>query len=392
MIDLVSLLVKAGDGGHGRVSFRREKYVPKGGPDGGQGGSGGDVRLVGSSRVNTLKHYAGKKEIVAQNGAAGGVRQKTGADADDIVLEVPVGTTVWLLAENQASYKRREKYSPEHHLTRGEVTFEQYHLAQEGQGIPPREEDELQPLAEGAEKIQLAEITEAGQEIILCQGGFGGRGNVSFKASTNTTPLQAEYGTFGEQKKISLELKLLADIGLVGLPNAGKSTLLSKITRANPKTADYPFTTIEPNLGVLNLAEGRDLVVADIPGLIEGASQGKGLGHDFLRHIENSQALIFVLFLEESVVSDEGLNDEKRAELVWEQYQQLRTELKEHNPELLAKPSLVSLNKLDLYSPELVAAIEKRFTTENLKLHVFSGFTGKGLEELLSSVAHLPQE
>jgi GTP-binding protein len=201
--------------------------------------------------------------------------------------------------------------------------------------------------------------------------------------------MQAELGTLGEQKTVTLELKLLADIGLVGLPNAGKSTLLSKITRANPKTADYPFTTLEPNLGVLTLPEGKDLVVADIPGLIEGAHQGKGLGHDFLRHIENTLALVFVLFLEESVVFDEDLTAEQKADLVWAQYQQLQTELREYQVDLLAKPSLIALNKIDLYPAELVTAIEKEFKKTGKEIYAFSGFTGEGLIVLINKLARL---
>jgi GTP-binding protein len=383
MIDLVSLVIKAGNGGNGKVSFHREKYVLKGGPDGGHGGDGGNVVFRGSRHFNTLKHYAGKKEILAQSGGVGGRRKKSGAKGESTVMEVPLGTVVWLEAENEPSRRRRNKYDPQHVLTRGEVTHEIYEVAKEGNAPPFREPADLIPLSS---KEKLIEITEEGQEIVLCQGGFGGHGNISFKSSVTTTPLIAEYGTFGEQKQIILELKLLADIGLVGYPNAGKSTLLSKITRAHPKTADYPFTTIEPNLGVLNLPEGRDLVVADIPGLIEGASEGKGLGHDFLRHIENCRMLLFVLFLEENVVSDTQLSNAQKAEKVWEQYQQLRKELERYQNDMLQKPSLISLNKTDIYPAELTQEIQARFTAEQLTLMPFSGFTGQGLPELVKHI------
>ena len=239
------------------------------------------------------------------------------------------------------------------------------------------------------EKIKLVEILEEGQKVVLCQGGFGGRGNVSFKSSINTTPLEVEYGSTGEHKKVVLELKLLADIGLVGYPNAGKSTLLSKITRANPKTADYPFTTIEPNLGVLTLPEGKDLVVADIPGLIEGAHSGKGLGYDFLRHIENTRVLLFILFLEENIVSDVNVTSKTKADLVWQQYQHLCSELTAYQTEMLQKPSLIALNKIDIYPAELIKAITSRFQKAQQTILPFSGFTGEGLAELTKQVASL---
>jgi GTP-binding protein len=194
--------------------------------------------------------------------------------------------------------------------------------------------------------------------------------------------MEAEHGTFGERKQVTLELKLLADIGLVGLPNAGKSTLLSKMTKAHPKIANYPFTTIEPNLGVLHTSQG-DLVVADIPGLIEGAHEGKGLGLDFLRHIENCRVLVCVLFLEESVVSDGSLSAENKAEMVWRQYQQLVRELTEYQEEMRQKPLVITLNKTDLYSPELLVAITERFRKEKLPILLLSGFTGAGLPEVV---------
>lgn len=388
MIDLISLTLQAGNGGNGKVSFFREKYITKGGPDGGHGGDGGSVILVGTRRFNTLKHYAGKKGIRAESGAKGGRKKKTGANGADALMEVPLGTVVWLTAENQASTFRRQKYGIEHILSRREVNFQEYRVGIATANPEPRVEDTPQSLFARA---KLIEITQEGQRVVLAQGGFGGRGNIAFKSSTNITPLEAQYGTFGEQKFVTLELKLLADIGLVGLPNAGKSMLLSKLTHAHPKIANYPFTTIEPNLGVLSVPGGGDLVVADVPGLIAGASQGKGLGLDFLRHIENCQVLIFVLFLEESVVSDESLTDQQKADTVWNQYQQLRDELHAYQAEMLKKPSVVALNKIDVYSPELIGAIEQRFEKEQQTILPFSGFTGKGLPELIESVTHRSQ-
>lgn len=388
MIDLVSLTLRAGDGGDGKVSFRRAKYVLKGGPDGGHGGDGGDVILVGTRHLNTLKHLAGKKEILASVGQRGGRRQKTGERGEDVVLQVPLGTVVWLEADNPSSQHRRAKYGPEHALTRGEVPHHTYAVGTEGAAPPARNFEPVEPVTP---RLRLVEITQEGQTVVACQGGFGGRGNMAFKSSVNTTPLMAEYGTPGEVKQVTLELKLLADIGLVGYPNAGKSTLLAKLTRANPKTADYPFTTLEPNLGVLHLSDQRDLVLADIPGLIEGSGQGKGLGHDFLRHIENCRALLFVLFLEENVVSDSQLTDQAKAKQVWDQYQQVRQELQQYQPELLQKPSIVALNKTDLYSGDLLKAIQTVFESHNTTLHAISGFTGQGIPTLSQAVDILVQ-
>jgi len=385
MIDLVKLTILAGDGGHGRVSYRREKYVLKGGPDGGFGGDGGSVIVRATKKINTLKHFSGKKEIVAKAGEIGGRRKKSGEKAADVILEVPVGTVIWLEAENKISSYRRKKYGVEYPLNRSEVAGEKYFVEKEGQGIPFRPVEELIPV----EKQALFTFTEADQEVILCQGGFGGRGNISFKSGSNTTPLEAEYGTVGEKKVIIFELKLLADLGLVGYPNAGKSTLLSKITKANPKTANYPFTTIEPNLGVLSLSEGRDVVVADIPGLIEGASEGKGLGLDFLRHIENSQALLYVLFLEEAKLAEASLSNEDKAELVWHQYELLQKELRTYHQALLEKPYLVSINKLDIYDKALQTALVARFKQAGVEVNLFSGFTGVGLGELTKKIEQI---
>ncbi len=459
MIDLVKLNLLAGDGGDGRVSLHREKYRPKGGPDGGAGGNGGHIILQGDPNINTLKHYAGVKDFTAENGRPGGKNNKHGQQGTDVVLKVPLGTVVWLAAENDASGKRRKKYevpSVEFDLEEGadeeqevdedqaagedqlaaedsqesdqlnpfrlhinrnrdEVEFEKYFLQEEGQRPPAKEQDQVLPVDPAREAvpakdfskdifpdepnqqardqdkalessqtaIKLVEIRHKDQQVVLCQGGFGGRGNSSFKSSTNRTPLEAEYGTPGEKKTIILELRLLADVGLVGFPNAGKSTLLSRLTEAHPKIGNYPFTTLEPQLGVMTSDDGqKELIVADIPGLIEGASQGKGLGDKFLRHIQNCQALLYVLFLKEGDVFNEELSLEDKAELVWEQYQQLKEELEDHHPELLDKDSLVSLNKIDLYSDDLLLAIEDFFAKRHEEVVFFSGITGDGLSQL----------
>lgn len=388
MIDLIKLKLVAGDGGHGRVSFRREKYVLKGGPDGGYGGDGGHVILRATSHINTLKHLTGKKEISAVNGEVGGRRKKTGARGEDVVIEVPVGTVVFLEKENKASASRRKKYGVDYLINKSDLESNKYFVEKEGQGIPFREPDEVAEV----EREKIFSFDQDGQEIVVCQGGFGGRGNIAFKGSRNTTPLDAEYGSFGEQKLVTLELKLLADIGLVGYPNAGKSTLLSKITKANPKTANYPFTTIEPNLGVLSLSDNKDVIVADIPGLIEGASEGKGLGLDFLRHVENSRVLLYVLFLEEEQVSDDSLSADKKAALIWQQYQLLQKELSNYHQSLVDKPFLVSVNKIDIYDQDLKKAIKDKFKKEKQEVLLFSGYTGDGLEVLVKKLEQVLAE
>ncbi|MEA2056736.1 MAG: GTPase [Patescibacteria group bacterium] len=456
MIDLVKLTLLAGDGGHGRISLHREKCRPKGGPDGGHGGNGGSVIVVGDKNINTLKHYAGAKEFKAEDGQIAGNNKKTGASAEDVILKVPLGTVVWLTGENKTSSHRRRKYAkPDWShleqksesllgsqekseeqtpgsqtkqkkeqdecryrmnalLTNEQVKYKKYRFEQERERIPHREEDELESLnldevettdqireffaqdkitnihdsnSENLRGIKLAEITEHNQQIAVCQGGFGGRGNNSFKSSINRTPLEAEYGTFGEKKEVVLELRLLADVGLVGFPNAGKSTLLSKVTKATPKIADYPFTTLEPNLGVLNdERSGKDLIVADIPGLIEGASKGRGLGDRFLRHLENCKTLVFVLFLPEEVVFDDSLTNEQKAEQVFAQFKQLSQELEARHEELLSKSNLLTLNKTDIYTDELIDIVVNLFTKNGSKIFPFSAFTGDGLADVKREV------
>jgi GTP-binding protein len=404
MIDLVTLKLIAGNGGKGKISFRREKHVPKGGPDGGDGGNGGSIVIRASSAISTLRQYAGVKEIVAKDGQTGGKRKQHGQQAKDVLLEVPVGTSVSLLAENQTSAYRRQRYgflnedgsqrllrpadlqpeqTPVSSIARQRY-FIDYDVADGNLNLEP---DKIQALPEVEEICQLM---EPGQELVICQGGFGGRGNTHFKSSQKTTPREAEHGTFGERKLVKLELKLLADLALVGFPNAGKSTFLSKVTAANPKIASYPFTTLEPNLGIMRLKKlTQEVVVADVPGLIEGASQGKGLGHDFLRHIENCQALMYLLFLEEGIVFNQNLPIKNKSELLWQQYESLNLELKQHSVDLLKKPSVVTLNKADLYSPEEIKAFEAIFEKQKLKLLVFSAITGDGLPAIVKAIEKL---
>lgn len=317
-IDFARIHVKAGDGGAGVVSFRREKYVPKGGPDGGDGGRGGNVVLRANAHLNTLLDFHFKTSYRAERGAHGQGGNKTGRSGKDIILQVPVGT----LVRDAAT---------------GEV---------------------------------LADLTSDGQEVIVARGGVGGRGNAAFATPTNQAPREYEVGEPGEERDIELELKLLADVGLVGFPNAGKSTLISVISAARPKIADYPFTTLVPNLGIVRVDDGASFVVADIPGVIEGAHRGKGLGLQFLRHIERTKVLLFLL--------DATRND------VAGDLRVLLKELKLFNEELLAKPRVIAVTKTDLLDDVSLAALQrKRLAKDDTPVHFISSITKNGIRELV---------
>ena len=286
-VDYIKMYVCSGNGGKGSVHLHREKYITKGGPDGGDGGRGGHIILKGNQNLWTLHHLKFKKHFRAGHGGHGSKSRSTGADGTDVYVEVPLGTVV---KDNETN-------------------------------------------------IMLFEITTHGQEVVLCQGGMGGRGNWHFKSSTNQTPRYAQPGIPGEEKNVTIELKILADVGLVGFPNAGKSTLLSVITAAKPKIADYEFTTLKPNLGIVDYRDYQSFVMADIPGIIEGAAEGKGLGHYFLRHIERNSILLFLIPADASDIK--------------KQYDILLDELKRYNPEMLDKERLVAISKSDLLDNEL---------------------------------------
>ena len=286
-VDYVKIFVTSGNGGKGSVHLHREKYITKGGPDGGDGGRGGHIILKGNQNLWTLHHLKFKKHFRAGHGAHGSKSRSTGADGNDVYIEVPLGTVV---KDNETNN-------------------------------------------------MLFEITTQDQELVLCQGGMGGRGNWHFKSSTNQTPRYAQPGLPGEEKNVTIELKILADVGLVGFPNAGKSTLLSVITAAKPKIADYEFTTLKPNLGIVDYRDYQSFVMADIPGIIEGAAEGKGLGHYFLRHIERNSILLFLIPADASDIK--------------KQYDILLDELKRYNPEMLDKERLVAISKSDLLDNEL---------------------------------------
>ena len=297
-VDYIKLYACSGNGGKGSVHLHREKYITKGGPDGGDGGRGGHIILKGNQNLWTLHHLKFKKHLKAGHGAHGSKSRSTGADGSDVFIEVPLGTVV----------KDTES---------GKILFE---------------------------------ITDNNQEIILCQGGMGGRGNWYFKSSTNQTPRYAQPGILGEEKKVTIELKILADVGLVGFPNAGKSTLLSVITAAKPKIADYEFTTLKPNLGIVEYRDYQSFVVADIPGIIEGAAEGKGLGHYFLRHIERNSILLFLIPADASDIK--------------KQYNILLDELRCYNPEMLDKERVVAISKSDLLDAELEAELKTELDKE----------------------------
>lgn len=279
--DYAKIYVTAGKGGDGSAHFRREKFIPKGGPDGGDGGKGGSIVLKGNENLNTLLDLRYKKYIKAKRGEHGMKSRKTGAGGEDIVLEVPLGTVAY----------------------------------------------------DAETKERLGEITEFNEELVIAEGGKGGLGNWHFKSATNQTPQFAQEGKVGEERIVELELKLIADVGLVGFPNAGKSTLLAALSEAKPKIGDYPFTTLEPNLGVVKFSDFRSFVMADIPGIIEEAHQGKGLGIQFLRHIERNNVLLFM------VASD--------TDILYE-YEALVNELKAYRSDLLDKPRVLAITKIDL--------------------------------------------
>ncbi len=311
--DYAKIYVTAGRGGDGSAHFRREKYVPKGGPDGGDGGKGGDVVLVGNEQLNTILDLRYKKYIKAGHGEHGAGSRATGKDGESVFLKVPLGTVVF-------DAETRER---------------------------------------------LGEITEHDQQMIIAKGGKGGLGNWHFKSATNQTPQFAQEGKPGEERVVELELKLIADVGLVGFPNAGKSTLLSALSHARPKIADYPFTTLEPNLGVVKFSDYRSFVMADIPGIIEEAHQGKGLGIQFLRHIERNNVLLFM------VAADSDVEYE---------YQALLDELKAYRKDLLDKPRILAITKMDLKQG---FKLDKEFHFDDeIPVIPISSATGHGIDEL----------
>jgi GTPase len=327
-IDEAKIRVKAGDGGNGCMAFRREKYVPRGGPSGGDGGHGGDIWMESSERHNTLVHFRFNPEYKAERGRHGEGSKKTGRDGEGIVLKVPVGTIVY-----------------------DEDTGERVH-----------------------------DFSRPDERVVIARGGRGGRGNAQFATSTHQAPREHEEGRPGEERNFRLELKLLADVGLVGYPNVGKSTLISVISAARPKVADYPFTTLEPNLGVVlagDKGKEESFVVADIPGLIEGAHTGSGLGTQFLRHIERTRLLVHLVDVSDS---------SGRADVV-KDVEVIRGELASFGAGLEDKPTLMVASKIDVANPEKLMKLKQWATRKRLKLYPISAVTGEGIEKLKYAMA-----
>ncbi|MDX1689209.1 MAG: GTPase ObgE [Candidatus Promineifilaceae bacterium] len=325
--DQAKIYVKSGDGGDGMISFRREKHVPLGGPSGGDGGRGGDIIFTVNTHLNSLIRYHRNTHFRAEDGNHGGAKDQTGASGDDLVLEVPPGTI-----------------------------------------IRDAETEEL-----------LADLVDEDDRVTLLEGGEGGRGNARFASSTNRAPRIAERGEPGEERWLTLELKLIADVGIVGVPNAGKSTLLAAVSAARPKIAAYPFTTLQPNLGVVQLDDYTSLVLADIPGLIEGAAEGTGLGHDFLRHIERTRVLIHLL--------------DGAAQDPLEDWAMINQELALYDTHLEEKRQLVVLNKMDLPDAEAwEPLIAERMEEEDVPFHSISAVTGEGVREMLYRTKEMLEE
>ncbi len=321
-VDKVTVTAIAGNGGDGKLSFRRERFVDKGGPNGGDGGDGGDIVLLASTNQNTLAAFRYQKELRAEAGKPGGKSRKHGRSAPDLLVAVPVGT-----------------------------------IATDKQGTV------------------LADLVEDGQRAVVAKGGRGGFGNAHFVSSRRQAPGFAEKGEPGEKHELQLELKMIADVGLVGLPNAGKSTLLSKVSNARPEIADYPFTTLTPNLGVVDIDKSSSVLVADIPGLIEGAAEGKGLGHDFLRHIERTAVILHLI--------DAYIED------VTEVYHTIRAELEAYQPELIKRPEIVALTKVEGLDSEIVADLEAqllRVVDPETPVFAISAQAGIGLKPLLFAI------
>ena len=327
-VDEAVILVKAGKGGDGAVAFRREKYIPKGGPEGGDGGDGGSVIFRADPNKNTLFDFSGRHHWRAENGQPGMGKKMAGKSGEDLLVLVPPGTLI---------------FDDEH-------------------------------------KILLADLDTIGKEVEICKGGQGGRGNWHFKSATNQTPRYAEPGTEGQERRLKLELKLIADVGLVGMPNAGKSTLLSVVSSARPKIADYPFTTLEPQLGIVELSSDRRMVLADIPGLIEGAQKGAGLGHAFLRHIERTKIVVHLVDMFPIDGSDPVEN-----------YLTIRRELEAFSPALAEKTEVVAANKMDLASDEEASSAIERLlgAVAEREIHAISGVSRQGVEALLERLWQL---
>ncbi len=363
-IDEIEITVRGGRGGDGHVSFHREKYIEKGGPDGGDGGRGGDVVLVASHHLDGLAHLRYTKEIKAKNGGKGGGSNCHGANAEDIILEVPVGTVIYEYPSEGSEPAPEAEAESEASAESESAAPAEAFTAEGASGEDAPEEEQRH------DAIVLIDMSEPGQKFIAAYGGNGGFGNKHFATATNQRPTKFRPGKEGQLRKLRMELKLIADVGLVGLPNAGKSTFLSRCTKARPKIGAYPFTTLVPYLGVVQLDEEHQFLLADIPGLIEGASQGKGLGHKFLRHVERTGILLHLI--------DASEGD---AEKLKHDHDVIVGELKAFSEVLAAKPRIVVANKSDIPEVKENAAGLSKLLGE--PVHVISGVSGEGLKPLL---------
>lgn len=327
-IDSATVVVRSGKGGNGCVSFRREKYVPRGGPDGGDGGDGGDVLFLATTRLLTLYDFTHTRIFEAQNGASGQGKQKIGRSGEDLIIEVPLGTEIYEVFDD-----------------------------------------------EDCEPKLLADLCKDGEQFLVVCGGRGGKGNTHFKSSVMRAPKFSQQGEAGQEKKIHLELKVLADVGLLGLPNAGKSTFTAAVSAARPKIGAYPFTTLQPNLAVLEDC-GERLVMADIPGLIEGAHRGAGLGTQFLKHVERTRFLVHILSMEDIDSAGEA----------WAGFSLVSNELKNYSSELGRLKQILVVNKIDLFSPEEIANLRSRAKADGLRIFFVSAKNGEGVDELVAEM------
>ena len=331
MIDLAEIKVEAGNGGDGAVSFRREKFIPKGGPDGGDGGDGGSVYFLADHNLATLMDFRSKTEYKAGNGTQGTSRNRKGPDGEDLVIKIPVGTLIYQI--------------------------------------------------EDSKEVLVEDMDEHGKKVLIAEGGRGGVGNAQFKSSTNQAPRQYTKGEKGEVKDIKLEIKIVSDVGFVGAPNAGKSTLINSLTNSKAKVASYPFTTISPNLGVLRLKDGQDVVISDIPGLITGASEGKGLGDEFLRHVERTRMLVHLIDPYEQ-------GNEDLVQNALDRYDMIQQELRDYTVDLTKKEQVVAINKMDITEVrEAFDEISEEFRKQKgIDVLGISAVTGEGLENLVNII------
>lgn len=372
-IDEAIIHLKAGDGGNGSAAFRREDGVPRGGPSGGDGGDGGSIVVVADPQLSSLLDFKYRRHYRADRGEDGRAKDQYGAAGGDLELRVPVGTVIYDVTLPAAPADTVDIEAPADEAEAGDEA-----------GADDASDDAADDAAGGPATVAptvLADLDVAGARFVICRGGIGGRGNIHFKTPWNQAPTKFEPGTLGEHRVVRLELKLLADVGLLGYPNVGKSTLISHVSRARPKIADYPFTTLTPNLGVVQLSDERHFVIADIPGLIEGAAEGAGLGLQFLRHVERCRVLLHI-------VEGTFTTGPDRSPIA--DYHVINGELARYAPELANKPQVVVINKVDATDAEDIEAHRAAFAAAGVQLLTMSAATGAGIAAVLERLwSHL---